>query len=65
MWYKSPWGQGREKRRPPHSPEGLRVYGVGEDGVPTFTEYGIECLKQIIADERAAGTAPPKVRSTE
>jgi hypothetical protein len=37
----------------------LRVYGVGEDGVPTFTEYGIECLKQIIADkgrpdERAA-----------
>ena len=43
----------------------LRVYGVGEDGVPAFTEYGIECLKQIIADERAAGTAPPKVRSTE
>jgi hypothetical protein len=24
----------------------LRVYGVGEDGVPAFTEYGIECLKQ-------------------
>ena len=22
----------------------LRVYGVGEDGVPAFTEYGIECL---------------------
>ena len=41
----------------------LRVYGVGEDGVPAFTEYGIECLKQIIADKRAAGTAPPKVRS--
>ena len=43
----------------------LRVYGVGEDGVPAFTEYGIECLKQIIADKRADGTAPPKVRSTE
>ena len=43
----------------------LRIYGVGADGVPAFTEYGIECLKQIIADERAAGTAPPKVRSTE
>src|SRR6202051_4710 len=41
----------------------LRVYGVGEDGVTAFTEYGIECLKQIIADERAAGTAPPKARS--
>ncbi|HYX46011.1 MAG TPA: hypothetical protein VE820_04220 [Sphingomicrobium sp.] len=38
----------------------LRVYGVGEDGVPAFTEYGIECLKQIIADERAVGRAPPR-----
>ena len=37
----------------------LHVYGVGDDGVPAFTEYGIECLKQIIADERAAGKAPP------
>jgi hypothetical protein len=42
----------------------LRVYGVGEDGVTAFTEHGIECLKQIIADERAAGTAP-KIRPTE
>jgi hypothetical protein len=38
----------------------LRVYGVGEDGVTAFTEYGIECLRQIIADERAAGNAPPE-----
>ena len=29
-------------------PDGcLRVYGVGEDGVPAFTDYGIEGLKQI------------------
>jgi hypothetical protein len=35
----------------------LRVYGVGKDGT-VFTEYGIECLKQIIADETAAGRAP-------
>ena len=40
----------------------LWVYGVGEDGVPAFTEYGIECLRQIIADERAAGRAPPQTR---
>jgi hypothetical protein len=40
----------------------LRVYGIGEDGVTAFTEYGIECLRQIIADERAAGRAPPQVR---
>ena len=36
----------------------LRVYGVGEDGVPAFTKYGIQCLRHIIADKRAAGTAP-------
>lgn len=43
----------------------LWVYGVGEDGVPAFTDYGIECLEQIIADERAAGRAPPKAKSTK
>ena len=43
----------------------LWVYGVGEDGVPAFTDYGIECLEQIIADERAAGRASPKIKSTK
>jgi hypothetical protein len=43
----------------------LRVYGAGEDGVTAFTEYGIECLRQIIADERAAGNAPPEVNPTK
>jgi len=43
----------------------LRVYGVGEDGVTAFTEYGIERLKQIIADETAAGKAPPPIQSAE
>jgi hypothetical protein len=42
----------------------LWVHGVGEVGVPAFTEYGIECLQQIIADERATGTAP-KSKKTE
>jgi hypothetical protein len=41
----------------------LHVYGVGEDGVTAFTEYGIECLKQIVADERAAGKSPHPVQS--
>jgi hypothetical protein len=36
----------------------LWVYGVGEDGVPAFTRDGIENLRQIIADERAAGCGP-------
>jgi hypothetical protein len=40
----------------------LYVYGIGEDGVTAFTEDGIECLRQIIADERAAGRAPPQVK---
>jgi hypothetical protein len=43
----------------------LRVYGIGEDGVTAFTDDGIEYLKQIIADERAAGRAPPPVKSTQ
>jgi hypothetical protein len=43
----------------------LRVYGVGKDGATAFTEHGIECLKQIIADERAAGRAPPPMKSRE
>jgi hypothetical protein len=40
----------------------LWVYGVGEDGTPAFTQFGIECLKQIIADERAASRAPPELK---
>ena len=43
----------------------LRVYGLGEDGVTAFTEYGIECLKQTIADERAAGRRPNPIKSRE
>ena len=42
----------------------LRVYGVGEDGVPAFTQFGIECLQEIIRDLRVAGKAPPPVKST-
>jgi hypothetical protein len=47
------------------SPEDGRlwVYGVGEDGPPAFTRDGIENLRQIIVDLRAAGNAPPEVKS--
>jgi hypothetical protein len=47
------------------SPEDGRlwVYGVGEDGLPAFTRDGIENLRQIIVDLRAAGNAPPEVKS--
>ncbi len=31
----------------------LWVIGIGEDHCPAVTEYGIECLKQIIIEERA------------
>jgi hypothetical protein len=41
------------------------VYGIGEDNVTAFTRDGIECLQQIIADERAARRAPPQVKPTE
>ena len=36
----------------------LWVFGVGEHGVPAFIEYGIECLKQIIIEERANPRRP-------
>jgi hypothetical protein len=42
----------------------LRVYGVGEDGVPAFTQVGIERLQETIRELRAAGEAPP-AKSTE
>jgi len=42
----------------------LHVYGVDEDGVTAFTEYGIECLKQIVADQRAPGRAPKSIKAT-
>jgi hypothetical protein len=35
----------------------LWVYGVGEDGVIGFTNFGIECLRELIADLRATGRA--------
>jgi hypothetical protein len=43
----------------------LWVYGVGEDGVPAFTSDGIDNLRQIIADQRAAGRARPQVKFAE
>lgn len=36
----------------------LWVHDIDEREVVAFTEYGIECLRQIIADQRAAGKAP-------
>jgi hypothetical protein len=41
----------------------LWVHGIGQNGVPAFTQLGIECLEQIIARESAAGRAPPRISS--
>lgn len=43
----------------------LWVYGIGEDGVPAFTKDGIDNLRQIIADEPAAGRAPASSKAPE
>ena len=32
----------------------LWVIGAGDDECPAFTEHGIECLKQVIIEERAS-----------
>ena len=36
----------------------LWVLDVGEREVPAFTQYGIECLKEIITEEPATNRAP-------
>lgn len=48
-------------------PEDGRIYVCTgkDDAVTAFTEDGIENLKQIIADLRADGRAPPRRPSTE
>jgi hypothetical protein len=33
--------------------------------VAAFTDYGIECLRETIAEARAAGHATPPIKSTE
>ena len=43
----------------------LHVYSGKDEAVTAFTEDGIENLKQIIADMRADGRAPPRTASTE
>ena len=43
----------------------LHVYGIGEDGVPAFTTFGIECLQDMIRSHRAAGNAPPRAKTLE
>ncbi len=40
----------------------LWIYGVGEKEILAFTDFGIDCLRQIIADKKAAGTAPPQLK---
>lgn len=35
----------------------LWVVGVGEDHCPAVIQYGVECLRDIIAELRAAGRA--------
>jgi hypothetical protein len=41
----------------------LHVYGIDDGGLTAFTQYVIDCLKQIIDDERAAGKAPKRIPS--
>jgi predicted ATP-grasp superfamily ATP-dependent carboligase len=36
----------------------LWVLDINDREVQAFTQYGIECLQQLVVDERAAGTAP-------
>jgi hypothetical protein len=43
----------------------LSVYTSKDEAITAFTDYGIECLKQIISDMRSCGQAPSRDPSTE
>ena len=43
----------------------LYVYSGKDDAITAFTDDGIENLRQVIADMRADGRAPPRPPSTE
>ena len=38
----------------------LWVVDIDERMIPAFTEHGVACLQQIIANLRSTGQAPPK-----
>lgn len=40
----------------------LWILYIQQREIQAFTQYGIECLQQAIADERAAGRAPAPKR---
>jgi hypothetical protein len=43
----------------------LWLFGTGGEETPAFTAYGIQCLKQIIIEERNSSHANPnRARST-
>ena len=43
----------------------LWVYGIGEDGVPAFSDFGIENLQDLIRHQRAAGNTSPPDKNSE
>jgi hypothetical protein len=43
----------------------LHVYTNKDEAITAFTDYGIECLKQVISDMRSFGQTPDQAPSTE
>jgi hypothetical protein len=38
----------------------VTIYGVGEDNITAFSDFGIENLRETILEARSTGDAPPK-----
>jgi hypothetical protein len=38
----------------------VAIYGVGEESITAFSDFGIENLRETILEARSSGDAPPK-----
>jgi hypothetical protein len=42
----------------------VTIYGIGEESITAFSDFGIDNLRETILEARSSGDAPPKSQST-
>ena len=38
----------------------LWIYGTGDQQTPAFTKWGLECLRELIAEHKRSEPSPPR-----